>query len=457
VKETRILSVGRIVIDGLNLGLKHETGISTYGYNLARLLRQLGLGVDVLYDGPVRDRADQLKLELGFYGEFHAARRQGRILSRFPIIERLTGAMPLACRAITGARATVIRTDIVVASGVLPHHPEDAGIVAAAGIFRAASLSGVLLHRPLSIDLPAGSALHLTYPIPLLPRNGPVVMTVHDIIPLRLPHTVHDRKFRFLHNLRLMASRADHIIAVSESARRDLLQAISLPPEKVSVAYQPVRPVRDFDRDLAPRVVEEMFGLRPGEYFLFAGAVEPKKNLPRLIDAYLMSGAQAPLIIVGPDGWMVEEQLAPLRRYQEQRKQQRGKSRKGAREKIRRLGYVSRSQLAALLSQARALLFPSIYEGFGLPIAEAMQLGVSVLTGSLGSLPEIAGDAALITDPFDTAAIARGIRQLDRDAALREELRQRGLRNVARFSDENCRAMLATAYQAAGIASAAGQ
>jgi glycosyltransferase involved in cell wall biosynthesis len=176
-----------------------------------------------------------------------------------------------------------------------------------------------------------------------------------------------------------------------------------------------------------------------------------------LIDAYLMSGAQAPLIIVGPDGWMVEEQLAPLRRYQEQRKQQRGKSRKGAREKIRRLGYVSRSQLAALLSQARALLFPSIYEGFGLPIAEAMQLGVPVLTGSLGSLPEIAGDAALITDPFDTAAIARGIRQLDRDAALREELRQRGLRNVARFSDENCRAMLATAYQAAGIASAAGQ
>jgi glycosyltransferase involved in cell wall biosynthesis len=84
-----------------------------------------------------------------------------------------------------------------------------------------------------------------------------------------------------------------------------------------------------------------------------------------------------------------------------------------------------------------------------------MQLGVPVLTGSLGSLPEIAGDAALLTDPFDTAAIARAIRQLDSDAGLREELRQRGLRNIERFSDENCLAMLAAAYRSAGITPAA--
>jgi glycosyltransferase involved in cell wall biosynthesis len=178
-----------------------------------------------------------------------------------------------------------------------------------------------------------------------------------------------------------------------------------------------------------------------------------------LIEAFLMSGASGPLVILGPDGWMVKEQLAPLRRYQKQQKRQQGQGAKGKRtqERIQRLGYVSRPNLAALLSQARALLFPSIYEGFGLPIVEAMQLGIPVLTGSLGSLPEIAGDAALVTDPFDTAAIARGIRQLDSDADLREELRQRGLRNVERFSDENCLAMLAAAYRSAGIAPATAQ
>lgn len=452
------MSIGRIVIDGLNLGLKHETGISTYGYNLARLLTRLGLGVDILYDGPVSGRADQLTREISFYSGIHAVSRRSRILARFPRIERLAGALPLAARAVTGVRATAIRTDTVVPNGVLPHHPQDSGVVAAQGIFRMASLWAALLNRPLRISLPAGSALHLTYPIPLLPRNGPSIMTLHDIIPLRLPYTVHDRQLRFLTRLRMMAERVDHIVAVSESAKRDLLRVIPLPPDKVSVAYQPVRPVRDFDADFAPRVVEEMFGLKPGGYFLFAGAVEPKKNLPRLIEAFLMSGVSAPLVIVGPDGWMVREQLAPLHRYQEQQRQHgQGAKRKRTQEKIQRLGYVSRPNLAALLSQARALLFPSIYEGFGLPIVEAMQLGVPVLTGSLGSLPEIAGDAALMADPFDTAAIARGIQQLDADCVLREELRQRGLRNILRFSDENCLAMLAAAYRSAGITLAAGQ
>lgn len=430
---------GRVVLDGLNLRLRQGTGIANYGVNLARLLGQLNFGVDVLYDRPTSGKADPLKRELSFHAALSQGRsgRFGRLLGRMP--EAASWTIALA----RGAGTSEVNQDIVLADDALPNHPNGAGILTSSGLFRKASASAKLLHRPLRVHLPAGSALHLTYAIPMVAVNAPTIMTLHDVIPLRLPHTVHDRKLRFLKHLRVIAESADHITAVSESAKKDLLQAIPLPPEKITVTYQPVRPAEELDPRLAADIVEKIHGLTPGEYFLFTGAIEPKKNLPRLIEAYLLSGAKRPLVIVGPDGWAVEEQLAPLARY-------RARSQRPT-EQILRLGYVPRLHLAALLSQAHALLFPSLYEGFGLPMVEAMQLGVPVLAGSLGALPEIAGGAAVLTDPFDVTAIARGIRELDSDTDLHAELQVAGPRNAARFSDAACRERLVSAYRAAGI------
>jgi glycosyltransferase involved in cell wall biosynthesis len=438
------LPIHRIVIDGLNLGARHGTGIATYGDNLSRLLQLLRYRVDVLYDRPVSRGPDALRQEISFYanppprgGRFRATR----------LLARLGQAIPAGIAAVQGMRPANVRTDVVLQADALPHHPGGAGILTAGSVFRNASATAILLRRPLRIRLPEGAALHLTYPIPMIADGAPTIMTVHDIIPLRMPYAVVDPRLRFLKHLRIMVERVDHIIAISESTKQDLLQVMGLRSDKISVVYQPTQPPRSFDAEAAPRLVEELYGLKSGEYFLFAGAIEPKKNLPRLIEAFLMSGASIPLVIVGPDGWMVQEQLAPLARY-------RALKRKRRNEKIIMLGYLPANHLASLLSQARALLFPSIYEGFGLPMVEAMQLGVPVLTGSLGSLPEIAGGAALIVDPFDAKEIVQGIRQLDADADLREALRNAGRSNVARFSDQSCLSMLEAAYRTAGIGSA---
>lgn len=440
----------RVVLDGLNLGLRQGTGIATYAKNLARLLARAHVGVDVLYDHRVPTKAGSIEQELRFHSALSRSRgggRPGRLL-RWAV-----GAMQWTSIAAFGAKAVAVERDVVLLRDALPNHPDGAGILSAGDVFRQASASARLLGRPLRVRLPEGTALHLTYAIPLVAVHAPTIMTVHDVIPLRLPHAVIDPGLHFFKNLRVAAESADHIIAVSESTKEDLLRVLRLRPEKITVTYQPVRPFEGFDPKLAAEIVTRIYGLTPGEYFLFTGAIEPKKNLPRLIEAYLLSGAERPLIIAGPDAWSAEEQLAPFRRYQarEANALRAQPSPASSSEKLRRLGYLRPRHLAALLAHARALLFPSLYEGFGLPVVEAMQLGVPVLAGSLGALPEIAGGAALLVDPFDTTAIARGIRALDSDRDLLGELHARGLQNVKRFSDAACLERLATAYRAVGI------
>jgi glycosyltransferase involved in cell wall biosynthesis len=174
-----------------------------------------------------------------------------------------------------------------------------------------------------------------------------------------------------------------------------------------------------------------VFGLTPRGYFLFFGALEPKKNIGRLLEAYLSAGTATPLVIVGGKGWKSEGELGLL--------QLRGEP-AGDGPRIRRIDYLPFGTLQRLIRGARAVLFPSLSEGFGLPVAEAMALGTATLTSTEASLPEIAGDAAVLVDPYDVQAIAQGIRRLDQDAELRAALEAAGPRQAARFG--------AAAYQA---------
>ncbi|MFQ3661823.1 MAG: glycosyltransferase family 1 protein, partial [Chloroflexaceae bacterium] len=161
-------------------------------------------------------------------------------------------------------------------------------------------------------------------------------------------------------------------------------------------------------------------------YFLYIGTIQPRKNLTRLIEAFAHAGPDdALLVIAGRRGWLSEP---IVRRVAEL----------GLTNRVRFPGYVPDADLPALLSGALAFVFPSLYEGFGMPVLEAMACGAPVLTSTTSALPEVAGDAALLVDPCDTDAIAAALRRLAADAPLRASLRARGLVRAADFTWERC-------------------
>ena len=217
----------------------------------------------------------------------------------------------------------------------------------------------------------------------------------------------------------------------------------------MTVTYQSVdlpdamlgRPDADVGHD-----IEGIFGLEWRSYFVFFGAIEPKKNLGRLIQAYLASGVTAPLVIIGGKAWLsdAETQLA-YPDLVELRALREGIVRRA--DRIRRYEYLPFELLVSLIRGAKATLLPSLYEGFGLPVLESMLLSTPVLASTAGSLPEIAGDAALLVDPYDPQAIRKAIEALDADADLRADLTARGLRQAEKFSPAAYDARLAELYR----------
>jgi glycosyltransferase involved in cell wall biosynthesis len=283
--------------------------------------------------------------------------------------------------------------------------------------------------------------MHWTYPLPILLEGARNIYTLHDLVPLRLPYTTLDNKRSYLRLIRGCLRWGDHICTVSEASRQDILSLFPVHPERVTNTYQTaglpeqVRPGEDIGGWLA-----RLFDLPHKGYFLFFGALEPKKNVGRMIQAYLASGVQSPLVIVGGRSWKAEGELRLLVGND-------GKPTRSA-SRVRMLEYLPPAWLGTLVRGARAVLFASLYEGFGLPVLEAMQLGTPVLTSTTSSLPEVAGDAAILVDPYDPGAIAEAIRQLDDRPELRAQLAEAGLRQARRFEPERYAERLAALYGA---------
>jgi glycosyltransferase involved in cell wall biosynthesis len=261
---------------------------------------------------------------------------------------------------------------------------------------------------------------HLLLPL----RRVPTVLTVHDLIFERLPRHHKPLNRWYLHlTLPLFCRRATHIIAVSEHTRTDLIALYQIPPEKITVipeaADSRFRPASDEAIDLA-RV---SYGL-PDRYLLCVGTIEPRKNLGRLLAAWeplYLAGEAPPLVIVGRRGWLHDDFFAALERSP-------------ARDGVIFPGWMLDDDLPAVYAAAELFLFPSIYEGFGLPVLEAMASGAPVACSNAASLPEVAGDAALLFDPHDVEAVRGALRAALSDAALRQDLRQRGFQRAMRFS-----------------------
>jgi len=280
--------------------------------------------------------------------------------------------------------------------------------------------------------------------IPLPEIRAPrCVVTVHDFSFLNRPEWHPAERVRyFTANFFRNLSRADLVLTDSVFVREEALRHLPVPPERVRVVHAGC----DHDR-FRPQPPEGVARVRSkygigAPYFLYVGTIEPRKNLLALVRAFerLAAGRRSPpqLVLCGHQGWKNEEILREFERLAQ-------------RELLRFLGHVPTADLAPLYAGALALTYPSIYEGFGLPVAEAMATGCPVLCSDRASLPEVGGDAPLYVDPDDEGAILEGLRRMEDDAAAREICRERGLVQARRFRwEKTAREVLAAFDEVAG-------
>lgn len=261
---------------------------------------------------------------------------------------------------------------------------------------------------------------HLLLPV----RGAPTVLTVHDLIFKLFPE--HHKRLNYWYlnaAMPLYARRADHIIAVSETTKRDLIAQYILPADKITVIYEAAAPHFQPQSHEKVAAVRQKFGL-PERYLITVGTIEPRKNLARLVQALSILRTEEPdlkLVIAGARGWLTESYDDALSLY-------------GQRDAVIEPGYISDADLPALYAGAAISVTPSLYEGFGLPVLEAMACGVPVACSSTSSVGEIAGDAALLFHPESVGGMYEVIRTLLHSPDLRAQLRQKGLIRAATFS-----------------------
>ena len=447
------MSRPRIAIDAYNLTLEQGTGIATYARNLSYQLGGLGADVGVLYgERPAASDGDELLREISLL--------DAKILRPNPVLRALADVQRgIAMRF--GVTATPVPiTDRVIRRGVEMRVPYADRAWNSPDLFRAAQVGFGRGPKFGRVKLPDGPELmHWTFPLPVHVEGAQNIYTMHDLVPLRLPYTTLDTKKRYLGTLRGVVATGAHIVTVSEASRRDIIHLLNVPEKQITNTGQSVAlpaALTQKPLDIAAREVSGIFGLEWGEYFLFYGGIEPKKNVGRLIEAYLASGVKRPLVICGRRAWQTRTELALL--YEDAGFQVDAVLADGIQRLSRKLtdrvimfDYAPFRLLVSLIRGARCVTFPSIYEGFGLPVLEAMLLGTPVITSNVASLPEVVGDAAIQVDPYDTLAIARAIQAMDADDGLRAEYAKRAPIQAATFSEAAYRERLRALYANLGV------
>ena len=435
-----------ILYELFNNTLRGGTGIATYARNLTRTAKELGYRAEGLFHTTrALSNKDPILAEVEF---FDARKTGGFDFSKHVLLSR-----SWALGAPGGiATKRLPRTGVVIA----PDASRDRADEEMDNRFAARQFMDISrLHFKrygvrAKLRLPTRPALfHATQAIPLRVQGAVNVYTIHDLVPLRLPYATLDDKKYFLQLTRHLCRNADHIVTVSEASRRDLIEIAGAAPDRVTNTYQAVAfppALLEPSEDQVANLVQGTFELDHKDYFLFYGALEPKKNVGRLIDAYLGSGSKRPLVIAGALGWEYEEELRRIGELSSHNYRVAG-DRIARERKVIRVGRLPLFQLVSLIRGARALLFPSLYEGFGLPVLEAMLLGTPVMTSNVGSLAEVAGDAASLINPYDVAGMTNAIARLDADDDLRVELSRRGLTQARKFSPEAYREKVAELYR----------
>jgi len=272
-----------------------------------------------------------------------------------------------------------------------------------------------LLHSP-----------HYTMPVS---HPAPSVVTFCDMTFVLHPE-LHQRAKRvfFPAMMRWSARHADRLITISESTGDDLVRLWGIDPDRVTAIplaagaeYRPAGPE-------AVAAVSARYGVRPGGYVLYVGVLEPRKNVDVLVAAFGRLAGRFPdldLVIAGKPGWMYDRIFTQVESL-------------GLRQRVKFPGYVPQDDLPALYAGARVFVYPSQYEGFGLPVLEAMRCGAPVITSNVSSMPEIAGDAALLVEPRDEGGLSEALARRAYDPAFAGELARRGAERATGFTWERC-------------------
>lgn len=255
------------------------------------------------------------------------------------------------------------------------------------------------------------------HPISIPDRlNGKMVVLVYDVIPLLMSGVASDHQ---LAKFKLAMARIEkiqpHILTISESAKQDILKFVDIDPNKIHVIKL------GFQRSL---IAKETYERRDYEYILYMGAIEDRKNISRIIDAFEIIASKYKQIRLILAGNLPSKYSNIIERI----------NNSSCKDRIILTGYISEEEKYHLLSNALMLVFPSLYEGFGLPVLEAMSCGCPVITSNVSSLPEVAGDAAILIDPYDMEQLACEMERVITSDTLRDEMRNKGYKQSEKFS-----------------------
>ena len=283
-----------------------------------------------------------------------------------------------------------------------------------------------LLHCPVNV-------------LPLL-STCPAVLTIHDLTFLRYPERFRPERQKYLATLtKLSAKKARRIMTDSANTKQDVAELLRVPPERIDVVYP------GLDEAFHPSSAEELAEFRrrkglPDEFILYVGTLEPRKNVAALVRAYSLLHARGlrrwPLVIAGGRGWMFDDIFAEVERND-------------LVSDVLFPGYVPPEELAQWYGAAAVFVYPSVYEGFGLPALEAMACGTPVIVSNASSLPEVVGDAGAQVDPHDTAQLAETLAEILQSSRRREQMAAAGLRRAASFTWDKAAEQIMRVYRQA--------
>lgn len=356
-----------------------------------------------------------------------------------------------------GYRTAGIHSYIHQLLSYLPHFaPTDWGFTAMVGRKNLTQFDDVALHRSyLDTDSPIKRILWeqviqptklgqfdlyhaMAFVAPMISRI-PTVVTVYDLTFMRYPERLTTARRLYLRMFTaLTCRRAKRVIAISQSTADDLIRLLDIPEDKIDVT--PLGYDANHYRPL-PQTQIQQFRITqrlPERFWLFVGTLEPRKNLVMLLNAYaqLPKTERLPLVLGGGKGWMVDDIFATIARH-------------NLDEDVRHIGFIPTADLPLWYNSAEVFLYPSVFEGFGLPVLEAMACGTPIVTSNVSSLPEVAGDVGLTLPPHNIVAWNEALKQIYRDKTWRSSAREQGLHRAQQFTWERTVQLTIDSYQKA--------
>lgn len=436
----------RVLVDGYNLQMAQGTGIKTYGLTLIKALQALGVDVSILFGRPAPETQNPILDEVLFFDTDEILLR---LLQKPRPLQVLNILSDLAS---TLSGNTYSAIPINTKTGVVYNAPIQGSLIGSllnlvetteflniADCYSRANALFKLFGTNAKATVPDKfDIFHATYTIPIEVKGTKKITTIHDLIPLRLPSTTLDNKKVFYKMAERSIKESEAIVTVSEHSKQDILNIFDVDPKKIFVTYQPVNTTPSTLSDEELEGALRKFRIEPQDYILFVGAIEPKKNVGRLIDAYAQLDTEIKLVIVGKKGWMWADEIGKIDQIFGQQ---------AALRKVRLLNYVSYNDLKNLYAGALCFCFPSLYEGFGLPPVEALVHGCPVVTSNISSLPEVCGDAALYVNPYDVQDIEAKLSMVINEPARRADMIAKGYEQAKTFDAVNYQQRLSQVYE----------